>query len=157
MQKNFWEKYNGTNFDNIPFTIDKQTDLDCEYGLKYFKDKECKHARFRMQGTRKMGCCAHIRIVHYILFLDYQIKPKEKESLSKWKLRQLRESKLEKSWRQVHQICKLYSYSVSLPTNKAHSNHPTGPDIAFVQKVHPLLIAKISDLVSSNICDVYEQ
>ena len=47
-------------------------------------------------------------------------------------------------------------YFVSLPTNQAQSNHPTGPDIAFVQKVHPLLITKISDLVSSNICDVYE-
>ena len=45
---------------------------------------------------------------------------------------------------------------LSLPTNEAHSNHPTGPDIAFAQKVYPLLIAKISDLVSSNICDVHE-
>ena len=34
------------------------------------------------------------------------------------------------------------AYFVSLPTNEAHSNHPTGPDIVFAQKVHPLLIAK---------------
>ena len=47
-------------------------------------------------------------------------------------------------------------YFVSSPTNGAHNNHPVGPDIAFAQKVHPLLITKISDLVSSNICDVYE-
>lgn len=40
--------------------------------------------------------------------------------------------------------------------NEAHTNHPTGADIAFAQKIHPLLIRKISDLVSANIIDVHE-
>ena len=39
-------------------------------------------------------------------------------------------------------------YFVSLPTNETHNNHSVGPDIAFVPKVHPLMITKISDLVS---------
>ena len=47
-------------------------------------------------------------------------------------------------------------YFVSLPTNEAHKNHPTGADIAFAQKVHPLLLTKISELVSANITDVHE-
>ena len=47
-------------------------------------------------------------------------------------------------------------YFVSLPTNEAHKNHPTGVDIAFAQKVHPLLLRKISELVSANITDVHE-
>ena len=47
-------------------------------------------------------------------------------------------------------------YFVSLPTNEAHKNHPTGGEIAFAQKVHPLLVTKISELVSANITDVHE-
>ena len=47
-------------------------------------------------------------------------------------------------------------YYVSLPTNEAHRNHPTGEHIAFAQKVHPLLLTKISELVSANITDVHE-
>ena len=47
-------------------------------------------------------------------------------------------------------------FFISLPTNEAHKNHPTGADIAFAQKVHPLLLSKISELVSANITDVHE-
>ena len=43
-----------------------------------------------------------------------------------------------------------------VPTNEAHKNHPTGVDIAFAQKVHPLLLTKISELVSANITDIHE-
>lgn len=47
-------------------------------------------------------------------------------------------------------------YFVSLPTNEAHNNHPTGSEVAFAQRVHPLLVTKINDLVSSNLCNVHE-
>jgi hypothetical protein len=47
-------------------------------------------------------------------------------------------------------------YFVSLPTNEAHTNHPTGTSIAFAQKIYPLLIQKITELVSANIIDVHE-
>ena len=156
--KIFWERKDGTKFDDTPFIIGKHTELDCQYGAKYFKDKESKHARLRLQGTRKIGCCAHIRIVQFTLFLDYQIKTAEKEALSKWKLRQLREVKLANLRKELETGTPNTKtvYFVSLPTNGAHNNHPVGPDIAFAQKVHPLLITKISDLVPSNICDVYE-
>ena len=111
-----------------------------------------------MQGTRKIGCCAHIWIVQFTLFLDYQIKTAEKETLSKWKLRQLREVKLANLQKELENGTPNLKtlYFVSLPTNGTHNNHPTGADIAFAQKVHPLLIHKISGLASSNIRDVYE-
>ena len=82
----------------------------------------------------------------------------QKKRLSKWKLRQLREVKLANLRKELETGTPNTKtvYFVSLPTNGAHNNHPVGPDIAFAQKVHPLLITKISDLVSSNICDVYE-
>ena len=49
-------------------------------------------------------------------------------------------------------------YFVSLPTNEAHKNHPTGANITFAQKVHPYyyIITKISELVSANTTDVHE-
>ena len=76
----------------------------------------------------------------------------------KWKLRQLREAKVANLRKELETGMPnaKSAYFVSLPTNEVHSNHPTGPDIAFAQKAHPLLIAKISDLVSSNICDVHK-
>lgn len=100
-----------------------------------------------------------MKIIQFTLFLDYQITTAEKESLSKCKLRQLRETKLTNLRKELQTTGMPNTksvYFVSMPTNEAHSNHPTGQEIAFAQKVHPLLIAKISDLVSSNICNVYE-
>ena len=78
--------------------------------------------------------------------------------LSLWKLRQLRELKLAELKKELEQGTPNTKsmYFVSLPTNEAHSNHPTGSEVAFAQRVHPLLIAKINDLVSSNICNVHE-
>ena len=157
-KKFFWERKDGTNFDETPFTVDKHTVFDCQYGSKYFKGKESKHARLRLQGMRKIGCCAHIRITQFTLFTNYQISSMEKQGLSSWKLRKLRETKLaclRKELEDGTPNTKVI-YFVSLPSNQAHSSHPTGPDIAFAQKVHPLLIAKISELVLSNICDIYE-
>ena len=146
------------NFDDTPFTVDKHTMFDCQYGQHYFKNKECKHARLRLQGTRKIGCCAHIEIIQYTLYPDYQITKQEKEGLSSWKLRLLREAKLKKLREELeNNTAKSQAkYFVSLPANEAHKNHPTGADIAFAQKVHPLLIRKISELVSANITDVHE-
>ena len=77
-KKFFWERKDGTNFDETPFTVDKHTVFDCQYGSKYFKGKESKHARLRLQGTRKIGCCAHIRITQFTLFTNYQISSMEK-------------------------------------------------------------------------------
>ena len=108
-----------------------------------------------LQGTRKKSCSAHIRIVQFTLFVDYQVTS---VGLSLWKLRQLRELKLAELKKELEQGTPNTKsmYFVSLPTNEAHSNHPTGSEVAFAQRVHPLLIAKINDLVSSNICNVHE-
>ena len=45
---------------------------------------------------------------------------------------------------------------VSLPTENAHSGHPTGEMSGFTQRVHPVIIAKISELVASGITGVQE-
>ena len=45
---------------------------------------------------------------------------------------------------------------ISLPTENAHCGHPTGEMSGFSQRVHPMIITKISDLVASGITDVQE-
>lgn len=78
--------------------------------------------------------------------------------MGNWKLRQLREDKLKqlRKEKETGSPKTLIQYFVSLPTNEVHTNHPTGGNIAFAQKIHPLLIQKITELVSANIIDVHE-
>ena len=42
-------------------------------------------------------------------------------------------------------------YFVSLPKESAHTGHPTGHCSGFSQRIHPLLIEQITDLVSAGI------
>ena len=152
--KIFWEK-KGVNFNDIPFTIDKNIVYDCQYGDHYFKPRESKHSRLRLQGTRKISCSAHIQSIKYTLYPEYKIGEEALSNGSKWKLRQIREKKLEQL-RGDGSPKTVTKWFVSLPTNEAHTNHPTGTDIAFAQKIHPLLAKKITELVSANITDVHE-
>ena len=47
-----------------------------------------------------------------------------------------------------------FQYYVSLPCESAHSMHPTGEAGGFAQKLHPIIISKISDMISAGITDV---
>ncbi len=48
----------------------------------------------------------------------------------------------------------IYRYFVSLPCESAHSDHPTGEAAGFAQKLHPLIISKISDMVYAGITNI---
>ena len=50
----------------------------------------------------------------------------------------------------------LRSFTVSLPSERARSKHPTGEAAGFAQKLHPLIISKISDLVDAGITTIME-
>ena len=41
--------------------------------------KECKNLRLGLQGTRKLGCLAHISAMQYTLYPAYQITENEKK------------------------------------------------------------------------------
>lgn len=71
--------------------MDKHTLYDCQYGYHYFKAKESKHSCVWLQGTRKIGCSAHIVTIKYTLYPDYQISNEDKVGISNYKLHQLRE------------------------------------------------------------------
>ena len=77
--KLYWTTTEGgreVSFDSVPFSVDKVSVLDCQYGVQYWKEKqnkENKKKRLKLQSTRKVGCHAHIRTHTYTLYPEFQI------------------------------------------------------------------------------------
>ena len=48
--------------------------LECQFGHKYYKDKPSQTSRIKLQGTRKLGCKAHITTVKKCVFYpEYKV------------------------------------------------------------------------------------
>ena len=67
---------------------------DCQFGVKYYKKKTVQGKRLWLQGSRKIGCKAHVEVKSFALYPEYAVSDAEKEGLSKWKLRCLYEEKM---------------------------------------------------------------
>ena len=96
--------------------------------------------RLCLQGTRKIECHATIRIKTFILYAEYAIVDVSGKSAHQIKL--LQESQLEllrKAIAKRDEICKNF---VSLPSEAAHSGHPTGSSGGYAQKIHPFFPTK---------------
>ena len=131
--------------------------MDCQYGHHYFRKHDSKGKRLCLQGTRKIGCHATIRIKTFILYPEYAIGDVSGKSARQIKL--LQENQLEllrKAIAEGDDICKVSKYFVSLPSEAAHSGHPTGSSGGYAQRIHPLLSDKISQLVAAGITDTNE-
>ena len=145
----------------MPFSVDKVSVLDCQYGEHYWKEKKGKEnqkKRLKLQGSRKIGCHAHIRTHTYTLYPDFQLSPDESQGVSKHKLRQLKEEKLRAAREAIATggVKTIQKHFVSLPTEQAHQGHPVGQAASFCQRIHPIIINKISELVSSGIDETKE-
>lgn len=129
--------------------------LDCQYGERYWKERKKSNKRLRLQNSRKIGCHAHIMIHTYTLYPDFQIKM---TNLSQYKLRQEKEDLLQSTRSAIKdgKAKPLLKYHVSLPTSTVHSGHPVGSAASFCQRVHPTIIKKISELVSTGIIETKE-
>ena len=123
----------------------------------YYKPKQTSNKRLRLQGTRKMGCTAHIILRQYILYPEYGI---EKSCESKRQERLAKEDKLKqlRAHLQEKRAVKMKSmYYVSLPSEEAHHNtHPTRGAHIMAQPVNPNIAMKISELVGEGMTDPYE-
>ncbi len=74
--KFFWSRKYGeriVRFGNAPFRCVSKRTLDCQFGQHYFKQKQAKSNRKILQGTRKIGCRAHIEIHEYQVFPEYEV------------------------------------------------------------------------------------
>ena len=81
-------------FHGAPFSVGGVRSLDCQFGEKYYKQKKPLGKHLWLQGTRKLGCAAHIQIKSFVLYADYAVIPSE--NVSKWKLQCLCLEKLSK-------------------------------------------------------------
>ena len=113
-----------------------------------------------LQGTRKIGCKAHIVVRSLVLFTDYCITDKEKNTLSARGLKELKQIKIQTlhqaltKGEKVNQVTK---YHLLLSTEQAnHSFHPTHEPASYAQRTHPKLIEKIYELVTEGITEVQE-
>ena len=72
---------NKINFDGIPFSIEEEKILDCQYGKHYYKKKSAGNSkRQRFQGTKKIGCQARIKIKTFHLYPEYRITVDENKT-----------------------------------------------------------------------------
>ena len=134
--------------------------LGCQHGAEYYKQRKSMSKRTRLQGTRKMGCNAHIVCRQYILYPDYGI-PKKETFASKRKEREMKEENL----KYLRSDLKLtpqnvrteIKYHISLPTEEAHHmTHPTRGPRLMAQRVNPNVTQKIMELVQDGMTDPHE-
>ena len=112
-----------------------------------------------LQGTRKIGCTAHIDVKVFTIYPQYAITKEEVGGLTEWKLRCLRQEKIDDLKNKLAtkaQVLTKVRYYVSLPNNEAHCDHPIGEPAIHTQKVHPLVAQKIMEMVMSGMTDCAE-
>ena len=80
MNKIFWQQTidgETVEFDNSPFVFSEIRKLDCQYGSHYYKQKQNSGRHLHLQGTRKIGCKAHIVIRKITVYSDFQLSEDE--------------------------------------------------------------------------------
>ena len=141
-------------FSNTPFSVTEEKVLDCQYGHHYFRKHDSKGKRLCLQGTRKIGCHATIRIKTFILYPEYAIGDVTGKSACQIKscCKKVSWSYYEKPLQKEMTFAKF----VFLPSEAAHSGHPTSSSGGYAQRIHPLLSDQISQLVAAGITDTNE-
>ena len=126
--------------------------LHCQFGQHYYKEKKATSDFMKLQGTRKIGCPAHLNIHTIQLFPDFKIPA---EDIARIGVRKLKErkcearSRLQSMMTESNNLNMLTKHFVLLPTQEAHhSFHKTSGEVGFSQKIHPKLVEKINELVS---------
>ena len=150
-----WSQTSGghtTEFSNTPFRLIEKKTLDCQFGKQYYKDKPRKSTRTMIQGSRKLGCPAHISIKVYELFSEYNVISETQVSCkSKNTLKVLKEQKmkqLKSALTNKESVLTTKKYFISLPSEDAHEkSHPIGSIAGVAQKMHPVISKKIESLV----------
>ena len=161
----FWSHTVGhytVNWDSTPFSIGEKRLLHCQYGKQYFKPHQPTTDRIKLQSTRKIGCSASLHIRKFIFYPEYSVHSElSSKSLTKKQERKVKEAALQqlkdKLTNSASEVRTIDKYFVSLPASEAHHDtHPTGASVAFSQKVNPLLIQKIHELVLAGVSEPIE-
>ena len=110
--------------------------LHCQFGQHYYKEKNATSDRIKLQGTRKIGCPAHLNIHTVEVFQDFEIKDAARMGVRKLKERksavvQELKSLLAKS----NKLKVVKKYFILLPTQEVH--HPYHKTSGFFPKNAP--------------------
>ena len=147
------------NFDGVPFSVDEEKVLDCQYGCHYYKEKE-QNKRQRFQGTKKVGCQAKVKITKFSTYPEFKLTKEDTKGKSQQEIQQLQKVHLEDLKSALKQetpaIQGVPKYWVSIPSIEAHSGHPVGDKAMYSQRIHPLLVAKITETVLEGITNTAE-
>ena len=122
-------KQGAVSFDNIPFSLEEVRILDCQYGEHYFKKREKGSKTLRLQGSRKIGYQAKIRIKCYTTYPDHALP--DTTNMTSRQAKQTQQNALDKLRKALESGEKVNTdtkYFVSLPSVDAHSGHPLGCD-----------------------------
>ena len=142
------------NREGTPFSIVETKTLDCQFGPRYYKEKPPKSSRVKVQGSRKIGCHAHIVIKKCVLYPEYKVHQDGNKVTVP--IRTLKQRLMQELKQQLNRDAALVetttAYFVSLPTESAHHGHPTGGGVAgFSQRMNEKVATKISEIVGDGI------
>ena len=153
-------KIGGKNFEfeNTPFSMGEMRFLDCQFGHNYkFKSVRNQGKRLWLQGTRKKGCTAHVTIREFKIFPEFKVIPCS--DMSKRQVRVLKEDSIKElqNAQQAGHLNSISKYYICLPTEEAHhGTHETRGEMCMAQKIHPILIKKIYELVAEGVTETCE-
>ena len=69
--------------ENTPLSIVETRKLDREFGPHYYNDRPQKSKRVYLQGTRKIGCHAHIVLKMCIFYPQYELQEQQRARTQK--------------------------------------------------------------------------
>ena len=121
-----------------------------------------KSSRIHLQGTRKLGCPAHINIFEHEVFADYKLSFSDSMKLTKKSQIKCKKEKMDALKAALSQNQKVHSirkWFVSLPTNDSHKKthrDPTGIISGMAQEVNPTIANKIEEFVKEGMTDPSE-
>ena len=81
-------------FNNTPFSLGEKKLMDCQYGVQYKQPRLTNSKCIYLQGSRKKGCLAHIKIKEFNVYPDYSVNSQVSPSLSKKQIRTIKENSL---------------------------------------------------------------
>lgn len=137
--------------------------LDCQFGTHYYKEKQSKSTRTCLQGTRKIGCKAHVEVRSIEVYVDFQLNKEDVLSLSPRNLKEKKKenlSRLHQCLARNEKIRAVTKYHILLPEEEAHhAFHPTHGPASYAYHMHPKLKEKMYEMVAdgtTEVCEVKE-
>lgn len=113
--------------------------------LQVMEDKDFKE-------QRRLVVKQELKLKKFNLYPNYKITSKKKTwremmVLQKNQLKSLREALVHKS--DTVEVCT--KYWISMPSIDSHCGHPVEEKAVFGQRIHPLLVSKITEMVMAGI------